>query len=62
MVNKNLTYEMSISLCSTSLRSNIRPDINNLIVEISWYDKGGLVANGYSNVLMELRCVIRFIN
>ena len=53
---------MSISLCSTSLRSNIRPDINNLIVEISWYDKGGLVDNGYSNVLMELRCVIRFIN
>ena len=49
-------------LCSSSTRSNIRPDVDNLIVTISCYDKGSLVVNGYSNVLMELKCVIRFIN
>ena len=49
-------------LCSTSPRSNIRPDGDNLIDKLSCYDKDGLVINGYSNVLMELKCVIRFIS
>ena len=49
-------------LCSTSPRSNIRPDEKNLIVKISYYDKDGLVVNGYSNVLIELKCAVRFIN
>ena len=49
-------------LCSTSPKSNIRPDIENHIVKISSYDINGLVVNGYSNVLMELKIVIRYIN
>ena len=49
-------------LYSTSPRSNIRLDVDNLIVKISYYDKGGLVVNGYSNDLIELKYVIRFIN
>ena len=49
-------------LCSTSPRSNIQPDGDNLIVKTSFYNKDGLVVNGYSNILMELKFVIRFIN
>ena len=49
-------------LRSTSPRLNIRPDEDNLIIKTSYYDKDGLVINGYSNVLMELKCVIRFIS
>ena len=48
--------------CSASLRSNIRPDGDNFIVKIGYYDKYGLVVNDYSNTLMELKYVIRFIN
>ena len=40
----------------------IRPDIDNLIIKISCYNKGGLVVNGHSNVLIELRCVKKIIN
>ena len=39
-------------LYSTSPRLNIRSDVNNLIVKIRCYDKGGLVVNSYSNILM----------
>ena len=39
--------------CSTTPKSNIRPDIDNLIVRISGYNINGLVVNGYSNVLMD---------
>ena len=49
-------------LCSTTPKPNIRPDIDNLIVRISGYDINGLVVNGYSNVLMELNIIIRYIN
>ena len=49
-------------LCSTIPKSNIRPDIDNLIVKISGYDINGLVVNRYSNVLMELKTVIRYTN
>ena len=49
-------------LCSTTPKVNIRPDIDNLIVRISGYDINGLVVNGYSNVLMELNIIIRYIN
>ena len=49
-------------LCSTTPKSKIRPDIDNLIVKINGYDINGLVVNGYSNVLMELKIVIRYIN
>ena len=46
-------------LCSTIPKSDIRPYIDNLIVKISGYDINGLVVNGYNNVLMELKIVIR---
>ena len=49
-------------LCSTTLRPNIRLDGENVFVKISGYDKNNLVVHEYSNVLMELECVIRFIN
>ena len=49
-------------LYSTSSRSYIRTDVDSFIVQIICYDKDGLVVNGYSNVLMELKCIIRFIN
>ena len=49
-------------LCSTTPKVNISPDIDNLIVRISGYDINGLVVNGYSNVLMELNIIIRYIN
>ena len=49
-------------LCSTTPKPNIRPDIDNLIVRISGYDFNGLVVNGYSNVLMKLKIIIRYIN
>ena len=39
--------------CSTTRISNIRPNIDNLIVKISSYDINGLVVNRYSNVLMK---------
>ena len=45
---KHMRYKQF--LCSTPLILNIRPDVDNLIVKISCYDKGGLVVNGYSNV------------
>ena len=48
--------------CSTTRISNIRSNIDNLIVKISGYDINGLVVNGYSNVLMELKIIIRYIN
>ena len=32
-------------LCSTTRKSNIRPDIDNLIVKISGYDINDLVVN-----------------
>ena len=48
-------------LCSTTSKSNIRPDIDNFIVKISGYDINDLVVNGYSNVLMELKIIIRYI-
>ena len=57
---QNIRYQKC--LCSTTPRSNIRPDIDNLIAKISCYDKDGLVVNGYSNVLMELKIVIKYIN
>ena len=41
-------------LCSTSLRSNISLDGENIIIEISFYDKDGVVVNEYSNLLMKL--------
>ena len=46
-------------LCSTTPKPNIRQDIDNLIVRISGYDINGLVVNRYSNVLMELKNIIR---
>ena len=49
-------------LCSTNSQCNIRPNVENLIVKISCFDKDGLVVNGYSNVLIELSFVIKFIN
>ena len=49
-------------LCSTTLRLKIRSDRDNFIVKISCYGTDGLVVNGYSNILMELKCFIRFIN
>ena len=49
-------------LCSTIPKSNIRPDIDNLIVKISGYDINDLVVNWYSNVLMELKIIVRYIN
>ena len=53
---------MSKSLCSTTPKPNIRPDIDNLIVKISGYDINDLVVNGYSNILMELKIIVRYIN
>ena len=49
-------------LSSISPRLNIPTDKDNLIVKIICYDKGSLDVNGYSTVLMKLRCVIRFVN
>ena len=49
-------------LFSTSPRSKIRPNGNNFIIEISCYAKDCLVVYSYSNFLIELKCVIRFIN
>ena len=49
-------------LCSTPIWSNMRPYCDNLIVKISCYDKDWAVVNSYSNVMMKLKCVIRFIN
>ena len=49
-------------VCSTTPTSNIQPYCDNLIVNISWYDKEGLIVNIYSNVLIESKCVVRFIN
>ena len=48
-------------LCSTTPRSNIRLDEDNLIVKARGYEKDGLVVNGYNTVFMELKCVINFI-
>ena len=48
--------------CSTNPKPNIRPDIDDLVVKISGYDINGLAVNGYSNVLMELKIIIRYIN
>ena len=49
-------------LYSTTPRLNIRLHYDSLIVKISCYDKDGLVVNRHSNVLMKLKCVIRFTN
>ena len=49
-------------LYSTNPQCNICPNVENLIVKISGFDKDGLVVNGYSNVLIELTLVIKFIN
>ena len=50
------------SFCSTTPKRNILLDIDNLIVKISGYDINCLVINGYSNVLMELKNIVRCIN
>ena len=49
-------------LCSTTPESNIRLDINDLIVKISGDNINSLVVNRYSNVLMELKIIVRYIN
>ena len=47
---------------STTPKSNFCPDIDNLIGKISGYDINGLVINGCSNVLMEIKIIVRCIN
>ena len=57
---KHMRYQHLLRL--TSPRLNIKPDEDNLIIKTSYYDKDGLIVNGYRNVLMQLKCIVRFIN
>ena len=40
----------------------MRPDIDNLIVNITCYDKHRKAINCFSNAMIELKCMLGYIN
>ena len=49
-------------LYSTNLYHNKRPDIDNLIVKVTFYDKIGNAIIRYCNVMVELKFIVNFID
>ena len=49
-------------LCSTRPCPNKRPDINNLIVKVTYYDNVGNPIIGFYNIMVKLKLIISFID
>ena len=49
-------------LCSTKPCPNKRPEIDNLIVKVTFYDNVGNPIIGFYNVMAELKFIISFID
>ena len=61
-MGKNQTFTLSKLLCSTKPCPNKRPEIDKLIVKITFYDNVGNSIIGFCNIMVELNLIISFIN
>ena len=59
IIKKNYWIQL---LCSTKPCPNKRPEIDNLIVKVSFYDNVGNPIIGFCNVMVELKLIISLID
>ena len=49
-------------LCSTTPSSNMRSNIDNIIVKITYNDKNWTIINGLNNIMIELKRIMGYIS
>ena len=61
-ITRNIRLFIETILCSTKVCPNKRPEIDNLIVKVTFYDNVGNPIIGFCNVMVELKLIISFID